>query len=222
MFKTILLCLACITLSATAQAELITFDVDQADFIAPAESSGEAGAVIVDDQFASIGVLFRDMDFPTQGVWVGNPNGPFSSSPNVLYSNNGSGSFDYLVRAELTFVDPNNIDVPAYVTSISGVFTDAGAGSTLTAYDMDDNVLGVSTAVSGNMETLSLSDIGEIARVEFVAQDWTALDDINFDGLVSMGADVPVPTMSFYGLVLMMLSLVYVASRRLRVNIKRT
>lgn len=209
-------------LASAAQAELITFDVNQAGFTAPAAASGDAGAVIVDDQFASIGVLFRDMVFPTLGVWVGNPHGPFVSSPNVLYSNTGTDGPETLVKAELRFVDPADINNPAYVTSVSGVFTDAGAGSTLTAYDIFDAVLGVDTAATGSMETLSLSGIGQIARVEFVALDATALDDINFDGLAVFEDATPIPTLSAYGIVLMLLGLFYIASRRLRITVKRT
>lgn len=223
MLKRTLAFVAALGMSISAHAVTINFDEDLAGFTAPAASSGIAGAVIVDDQFASVGVLFRDMDFPTLGVWVGNPNGPFVSSPNVLYSNNGNGGFDYLVKVELTFVDPADINSAATVESISGVWTDAGAGSTLTAYDSNNAVLGVATAVTGNQETLSLSGIGAISRVEFVAVDATGLDDIIFGDIsAAESAALPVPTLADLGLLLLILSILMIAGRHLYQPARRT
>lgn len=214
MLKRIFGLVIALGLTTAVQAETITFDVDQEGFVAPLPGSGDAGAVIVDDQFQSIGVLFRDMDFPAQGVWVGNPHGPFISSPNVAYSNDGAGSWDLLPRIELRFVDPSNINTPAAVTSVSGVFTDAGAGSTLTAYDIDNLVLGVATTVTGFNEMLSLSNIGPISRVEFVAQDLSALDDIVFEGHSVIMPAAPVPALSGFGLMLLLSGVLLVVSRR--------
>ena len=128
IIASLLAALVLLGVAGTANSTLINFDVDQAAFVAPLAGSGNAGLVEVKDQFASLGVLFRDLDFPTLGPIARNT--LFGGSlPNLIYSNDGFGFFDTLTRVELIFVDPLDKTIPGFVNDISIFWTDAGLGA---------------------------------------------------------------------------------------------
>lgn len=189
-----------LALAATsASATVINFDVDQADYVAP--EAGSHSYVVVTDQFSSLGVLFSDLDYPTLGVVVGSSLYG-GSTPNLMYSNNGSGSYDTLTRIAMDFVDPFDSGNNGYVTSISGFWTDAGMGATLTAFDADGNQIGqAATTTSFGAETLALSGIGQISRVEWITSNATGLDDLEFGAVTAYSEPVPEPAMlALFGL----------------------
>lgn len=177
-----------------SDATTINFDIDQASFIAPAASTGNDGGVVVTDQFSSLGVLFSDYYGTTgEGIWVRNSLYG-GSSPNVAYSYWPDWPFhdDTMTRIVMDFVDPLNSSKDGYVTSISGFWTDPETGSTLTAFDKDGNQIGqvMSQVSGGNGETLSLSGIGYISKVEWYAADHTGLDNLIFSDVMAYS---PVP-----------------------------
>lgn len=165
----------------SAASVIISFDVDQADFVAP--SAGGTQFVEVTDQFASLGALFSDLNFPTLGPVV-----TFAqdcclfSLPNRLYSNNGLGASSTVPRVKVTFVDPSDVTRSAVTSSVSIAVTDS-TNTTMTAFDIEGISLGAVTTSDPlvRFETISLSGIGDIASVEiWTVSDPTGLDDLSF------------------------------------------
>lgn len=129
---------------------------------------------IIDTQFASLGIIFENAQ-------VGDCTGKYGSGVVHLYGPGAGSCGDITPDINMYFVDPNNAMARAFTTFFSILITD-GDGTTINAYDINDNLLTTVTTVDGGFnETLTLSDIGDIAWLNiFTPSGGTAYDDVMF------------------------------------------
>ncbi|WP_424968090.1 MULTISPECIES: hypothetical protein [unclassified Dinoroseobacter] len=184
--------LAVLATTGAAQAAPISinFDVDQADYTVLAQGAAQ----VVDDQFASLGLLIRDAS--GLGAVVGDVSNGVGSDPAHLYGNFGGGIVDTTPDINFFFVDTADKSVTAATDFFSILVTDGGdgLGTTLSAFDADDNLVGsVSTTSSAFDQTLTLTGLGFFSRVNIVTPgDATGYDDIVFESVSSI-APTPIP-----------------------------
>lgn len=143
----------------------------------------------VKNEFAPLGIVFQDVVNPSLGATLGKC-GP-GDGPVALfgYGNNGSCG-DYTPNLDILFVDPTNVNNPAYTTSFS-IFNYDGLIK-MTAFDVNDIELGSTQLYNG---LLSLSGIGQISRINLLSldQDPTTMDTMTFESVISINS-VPEPT----------------------------
>lgn len=167
---------------SAAQAETITFDVAQAAYVPTPGVTQE-----VTDQFASLGVLFRDRSSVGHGATLGRC-GP-GDGPVALFGFGADfpGCGDTTPDLDILFVDPTNSANAGFTTSFS-IFNYDGLVKA-TAYDLNGIELGSTQTYAGE---LSFSGIGNISRVNLLSldQDPTTMDTLTF-GTVT--AAVPEP-----------------------------
>jgi hypothetical protein len=179
--------LSCALFSAAASAVPITVTFDTA----VANYTPTPGVIQnVTDEFAPLGFIFADAVNPSLGATLGKC-GP-GDGPVALFGHGNNGSCgDYTPDLNILFVDPANSANRAYTTSVS-IFNYDGM-IRMTAYDILDNVLGSTQLFNG---LLSLSGIGEIARINLLSmdQDPTTMDTLSFESVTPLQvAQVPEP-----------------------------
>ncbi|MBL8555094.1 MAG: PEPxxWA-CTERM sorting domain-containing protein [Phenylobacterium sp.] len=182
--------LAILATAAPAAAVTITFDVAQAGYTPSAQGVLQD----ISDEFASLGIVFRNADnYSTAGATLGDCTGGVGSDPVHLYGfgNDFGTCGDTTPNIDFLFVDPNNTSVASFTTAFSLLITD-GVGTTLTAYDALGAVLGVVTTVGGFNERIGISGVGQIARINVNTPfDNTAYDDLIFDEVGTAGVPEP-------------------------------
>lgn len=180
--------LACAAGHAAAAPVTINFDVPQAAYTPLPRPQTQ----IVDDQFNSLGIIFRDGNFPFFGVVAGDNTSGGGSDPVHLYGNDGAGGFDTTPDIDIFFVDPDDATSFGFTTSFSVLVTD-GADTMLTAYDRLGTVLGTVTTTTGNNERIGLTGVGQISRINLVSlTDPTGYDDLIFEEVAGIDP-TPVP-----------------------------
>lgn len=143
----------------------------------------------VANEFASLGVVFRDQKSPGFGATLGNcgpGNGPVSF---FGYGNDYFGCGDTRPNIDIDFVDPTNMALDGTTTSFS-IFNFDGLIEA-TAYGVSNNVLGTTSTYTG---VLSFSGIGAISRVNLrsIDLDPTTMDDLSFEMVIGVNS-VPEP-----------------------------
>lgn len=201
-FRVLVLSLAMVFVtleSASAALVSINFDSAQANYTPLAQGVTQ----VVTNQFAPLGILFRNGASSTQGVVVGDTTGGVGSDPVHLYGNNGAGGYDTTPDINVYFVDPANSSLPGYTDFFRMMVTD-GHPTTMTAYDTNGFVLGVAntTGSPSQGEFISLSGIGQISRINIVTPgNQTGYDDISFNEVQPLSANVPEPaTMTIWAI----------------------
>ncbi len=192
MMRAIQLAVVCVAVlvitTGQVQAALIAidFDVAQANYTPLPQFQQQ----VVDDQFAPLGILFRDGDFPSLGVVVNDLTFGAGSDPVHLYGNN-NGSADTTPNINFFFVDPSNWSTPAFTDFVQiRILTGT---TTMTAFDSNGNVLGVTSSTTNN-QFISLSNIGAIARINLTTpEELTGYDDLSFNEVMTASA-VPEPS----------------------------
>lgn len=166
---------------------VVTFDVAVANYV-------PTPGVIqnVKNEFSPLGFVFEDVANPAMGATLGKC-GP-GNGPVALFGfgNDFPGCGDTTPNMNILFVDPANPANPAYTTSFS-IFNFDGLIQ-MSAYDIDDNLLG---SVQNDNGLLSLSGIGQISRINFLSldQDPTTMDTMTFEEVVPLQG-VPEPGIS--------------------------
>lgn len=181
--------------SVSAAPVTVTFDTAVANYI-PTPGLTQN----VKNEFAPLGFVFEDVANPTYGATLGQC-GPGDGPVSLFgFGNNGSCG-DYTPNLNILFVDPANMAQRGFTTSFS-IFNYDGLIK-MTAYDVNDNVLGSTQLYSG---LLSLSGIGQIAKINLVSldQDPTTMDTMTFESVIPLQAprsSVPEPTtVALFGL----------------------
>ncbi len=169
---------------SVAQAETITFDVAQAGYTPTPGVTQE-----VADQFASLGVLFRDRVAVGHGATVGQC-GPGAGPVSLFgYGADFPGCGNTTPNLDILFVDPTNAANAGFTTSFSIYNYDGLVKAT--AYDRNGLELGSTQTYSGS---LSFAGIGNISRVNLLSldRDPTTMDTLTFG---PVAAAVPEPEM---------------------------
>ncbi|MBI5084236.1 MAG: PEP-CTERM sorting domain-containing protein [Acidobacteria bacterium] len=175
------------TLSAAPVS--IGFEVPQGTYVPTPGVTQE-----LTNQFSSLGIIFQDISSPGRGAIAGQC-GPGNGLVSLFgFGADFAGCGDTTPNLDIVFVDPSNPLNPAYTTSFSILNTDGTLQ--LSAYDIFGNLLGSTSNFSG---TLSLSGIGQIARVNLLSLDQnpTTMDDLNFEAVTPFA---PVPEPGTWGL----------------------
>ncbi len=189
--------------AATATPTVINFD-------SLAGGSLSAGALVT-NQYIGLGVTFSDS--AAGGSHAENFLGtlmPGSSSPNVLWTDQGSGNLtgQYLL-----------ISFASAVTGVSALYgTSLGADITMQAFSgasLIDAMTTTGAVVNGGVRsgTISLGDAG-ITSVRLFSQSGTSSFNFSIDDLTFTAAVAPVPEPETYALLLAGFGLVSLAARR--------
>lgn len=178
--------------SGLANAGLISIDFDSAQ--AGYTPLAQGVTQIIDNQFASLGIIFENAQ-------VGDCTGGVGSDPVHLYGPGPGSCGDTTPDINMYFVDPSNSLNNAYTDFFSILVTD-GNGTTINAYDINDSLIGsVSTVAGGFDETLTLSGIGNITWLNiFTPSDATAYDDIVFEEVTAVASVPETATLALLGL----------------------
>lgn len=177
--------LAGLLLSAQAIAApvTVTFDDPVANY-----TPTPGVAQDVTDEFAPLGFIFQDANNPAFGATLGRC-GP-GDGPVSLFGHGADfgGCGDTTPNLNILFVDPSNSSNRAFTTSFS-IFNFDGLIK-MTAYDINDVELGSTQLFNG---LLSLSGIGQIARINLVSldQDPTTMDTMTFEAVTPITVPEP-------------------------------
>jgi hypothetical protein len=157
-------------------------------------------------QFDSLGLRIVDVGNGNVAPSTGDCTGGVGSDPFHLYGAIGQGDFfggcgDTTPNLDFLFFSPGNPAQAGYTTSFSILITDGG-DTVLTAYGLNGSLLATVNSVSSSNETLSVSGVGPISRVNVRTPfDSTAYDDLAFESVQTVGTNVPVPsTLALIGL----------------------
>ena len=185
---------------AEASTTFINFDVAQANYTPPPPPNPPTMPYqweVVDNQFAPLGIIFRDGNFPNLGGVVSDHTGctgnNICSLPWLLYGNSGNTTgdpTDATANLNIFFVDPNNLSNPATTTFFSVRVSDS-TDTTVTAFDLSGAILASMTTTVWN-ETVAFSNVGQIARINLTTlTDATGFDDINFETVAPVTTPLP-------------------------------
>jgi hypothetical protein len=168
----------------------------------------------ITDQFASLGVTFRGLE---EGVEVPNVTAHFSSSTGAMFLSN---CYPARCGERADVVEVNFISAADNVSW--GLDSEGSLSITFNAYAADDSLLETFSA-SSNGGTVGFT-AGGISRIEMLqpSDGWGwGFANLTFDAAAVAAPAVPVPTMSTYGIVLTILGLLLIASRRFQASGKR-
>ena len=141
----------------------------------------------VSNQFASLGVIFRDVADPSFGVTLGKC-GPGNGAVSLFgHGSDFGGCGDTTPNFDILFVDPTDGTTAATTGFFSLLTTDGLIRAT--AFDSLGDLLG-STQVSAGSMTLSFAGMARI-RIFSVDDDATTLDDLSFDTPAAAGVPEP-------------------------------
>lgn len=185
--------------------------------------SANANAVVIDfsvypentaitDQFAGEGVTFRGLE---DNVEVPNVTAAFSSSTGDTYLSNC-----YPTRC-VSRADVVEVSFTSLADNVSwGLDSEGSESITFNAYDLNGTLLETVSATSdGGIVSFSVNGIKRIDMLQ-PTEDWGwGFANLTFDA--SAAATAPVPTMSAYGLMILVLSFLLIVSTRLRAPGKR-
>ncbi len=125
-----------------------------------------------------VGVLALGLGHATSGV-------------NGISGSNSNNQVDYTAfnPIDFRFWDPNNVTVASGTNSFS-VRADnlaSGQAMSLTAYDVNNNILSTWTGIDGAGTLMTVSSASsDIHRVRFVGNNRTALDDVQFNTVAAV------------------------------------
>ncbi len=193
--KRTLLTATLIAFASTAHAASINFDAHASTTMTTGVPPASA---VVDDDFASLGIIFGEAGLSAGGAVVNNSSA--NSLPNGLCGLDTSGSIVSACTGDqyFHFVDPSNGVTPASTNLLSFVVGDSGGDTDswlIHVYNSSNVELEARAVVSTNniLESFAYSDI---ARVWIQWTDGPAgylLDNIEFNTPTATAAAVPEP-----------------------------
>ncbi|MBT8070850.1 MAG: hypothetical protein KJN61_02845 [Gammaproteobacteria bacterium] len=191
--------IAAIYFSANANAATII------DFSAYPENTA------ITDQFADQGVTFRGLE---EGVQVANVTANFSSTTGDTFLSNC-----YPTRCDQR-ADVVEVSFTFPASNVSfGLDSEGSSEITFNAYDTANNLLETFSAASDG-GIVAFTAVG-ISRIDMLQpnDNWGwGFANLTFDGSAPLE---PVPTMSAYGLMALILSIMLIMGSRMRASVKR-